>query len=282
MDTTADNPDIKISEKLIDSIFTKSVEDILIKKIHHRFNLEEFYKINYNRDFKEDLEKYGLDEKNLEKLKIDYELVNLVLCYKLTIGDEPVIIDKDKIREHIKDDPQFEVLQRKFSGLIIKYTVDSVKLTFLMFRAGKVIVVGLKEKSSEKFKEITTLIFKIFKGSNALSKPYEEKLLIPEIVNMVYTFKIPFFINIEDLLNDKYWPYIRYDPELFPGCNIKFPDVDQTYMVYSTNKTTITGCKKSGFLKTACKFLIIILESKAKTYEEFIETLKEWSSEEPL
>jgi transcription initiation factor TFIID TATA-box-binding protein len=119
---------------------------------------------------------------------------------------------------------------RRFPGLI--YRVNDLKLAFLIFRTGKFICSGAKDRKTIN-KAIKILMKKLWVVVRPKSKPKVE------IVNMVSSADLGFMVHLDKLAVESW--NVEYSPETFPGLVYRLDNPKTVMLIFRSGKIIITG-----------------------------------------
>lgn len=261
--------DESISFNYLDLRHTFSITDIL----HSQYSTSKI------QSYFEFIKKYGSVDFDIVNQFKDYKfkLVNIVLniitnlkqinlvdLYNSLIND-PII--KGHLIQHyvtIKFSPT------TFSGLRIKYHFKSnktLKFTFLIFTSGKIVAAGVKSNREEFISVILAELKLLLQHTgkvNRLKIGYK-------IVNMVFKFTLPFFVNFNNLnkFHGKDGLIINYEALLFPGLSAQYIDYcpntqknipSPVFVLYSSGESVLTGQKndQDAFKKIVQRFFKVL------------------------
>lgn len=135
------------------------------------------------------------------------------------------------------------------------WKMSSVECTALLYRSGKVVLVGSKSRKlckgiakqmrktiGDGNEDLCKVKFTNFVGSAALG--YETNVIrfIAWCERQVHTI----FPHMSDVM---------YAPELFPGCKITVPGINSTAVLFRSGKYFITGCKTKAEVLESNEFI---------------------------
>ncbi len=180
---------------------------------------------------------------------MDVKVENMVACITLEHH-----LDLKRITEGVKgiENP------KSFPGLI--YRVKEMKVSFLIFRTGKFICSGARQR--KKIDEaLAFLLEKLSKVENITSKPKVE------VVNMVCSSDLGFMVFLDKIAVESW--NVEYEPEQFPGLVYRLDEPKAVMLIFRSGKMIITGAttkKKAKLAAEKTKEMIIehnaILASK--------------------
>jgi len=175
--------------------------------------------------------------------KEDFTITNIVVAGNL--GFE---LDLYKVLYQLFDKVDIEYEPEQFPGAIIK--LEKPKATVLVFKNGKVVVVGAREK-----KTIEEALKKVYDLLKPLAKKITKKVSrnrIPyQVTNIVAAgdvgMKFDLFevaVGLEDL-------DVEYEPEQFPGAIIRLPQYNVTVLLFKNGKVILAGAAEKEKLEKA-------------------------------
>ena len=159
-------------------------------------------------------------------------------------------IDLVKFSENVEN---CELNKKRFPGAV--YRIPDPKIACLVFSSGKVVLTGLKNQ-----KALTDGLAIII---NSLKKVGIEPLKEPRvaITNMVCSYNLERYININKLSVTLNLENIEYEPEQFPGLVYRIKDPKIVVLIFSSGKLILTGGKNLEDIKKGLDFLEQKLES---------------------
>ena len=161
------------------------------------------------------------------------EIVNMVasqrICDFIDVNEVSYVLDIDYERE-------------QFPGLV--YRIKKPKICILLFRSGKAVATGAKNKEDIKI-AFTMMRDDLRKNEFKL---YPEEDIITEYHNIVVTTDLSDRLNgnrlnLTNLVFSLPFQYTEYEPEQFPGLIYKNPDLNVVYLIFSSGRCVITGSK---------------------------------------
>ncbi len=171
---------------------------------------------------------------------MSYKIVNLVASTDLGLD-----IDLHRVAEEI-DNSEYEPEQ--FPGAILKLTQP--KATILVFKNGKIVVVGCKTK-----KDIEAAIQLAYKQLKKVATKVRKRIpkKIPyDITNMVALSDLKADLNLFELV-EELEANIEYEPEQFPGAILKLDSPTVTVLIFKNGKIIIAGSKNEDIIKEVIK-----------------------------
>ncbi len=126
-----------------------------------------------------------------------------------------------------------ELNKKRFPGAV--YRIPDPKIACLVFSSGKIVLTGLRNHAA--------LARGIAVVTEALKKAGMEPLKEPRvaITNMVCSYNLGKFININRLSVTLNLENIEYEPEQFPGLVYRIRDPKIVILVFSSGKIILTG-----------------------------------------
>ncbi|MFX1444822.1 MAG: TATA-box-binding protein [Promethearchaeota archaeon] len=180
----------------------------------------------------------------MSKLKLDYEINNVVSTVKLEISER---LDLIKIARKA---PESEYNPEKFPGLILR--LEDPKASFLIFSTGSMVITGLKN---------VLLVENAVKNLFKMLKKFGLKLPEPtiKIENLVASGDLHTSIDLNKAVI--FMDFAMYEPEVFPGLIYHMKDPKAVFLIFSTGKIVCTGVKDEESIKEA------ILKLNQEIYE---------------
>ena len=204
----------------------------------------------------------------------------------------------DCIKNQIKSVLKYD--KSKFSALRYKCSfpiVEGVKIntTILLFNSGSMVNPGIKisydpaldySKRTPKMEEKYMAIFyqkfvEFMKDNNLFVVPHHKLDYKWRIVNTSYCFQLPFYsqkfgtkytLNLTDLTAPSdYSEHIWYDPCMFPGETIAIPERREKFILYSSRKCILSGCKKESDTRKCMAYLQTIFKSINPPVKDFVD-----------
>jgi transcription initiation factor TFIID TATA-box-binding protein len=180
-------------------------------------------------------------DKRYESLKIE----NIVASGVIADSIDLVAVSK-KI-------PSCELNTKRFPGAV--YRIENPKIASLIFSSGKVVLTGIRDKKA--LDDGLTLIINSLK--NAGVKTFKEPKVA--ITNIVCSYDIGKYINLNKVVITLNLENIEYEPEQFPGLVYRIKEPKIVALLFSSGKIILTGGKNLEDIKKGLDFLEQKLES---------------------
>jgi transcription initiation factor TFIID TATA-box-binding protein len=176
-----------------------------------------------------------MSDKKYESLKI----VNIVAA--------GVIADSIDLVELSNKVEGCELNTKRFPGAI--YRIQEPKLASLIFSSGKIVLTG--SRSHEALAEGLAIVVKSLKdaGIDTLKEPKVA------ITNIVCSYDIGKYINLNKVVITLNLENIEYEPEQFPGLVYRIKDPKIVALLFSSGKIILTGGKNLEDIKRGLDFL---------------------------
>ena len=182
-----------------------------------------------------------MTDKRYESLKIENIVASGV------IADS---IDLVELSNKVKN---CELNKKRFPGAV--YRIDEPRITSLIFSTGKIVLTGLCSN-----KALTDGLAIIIKSLNEAGF---ETLKVPKvaITNMVCSYDLGKYINLNKVVVTLDLENIEYEPEQFPGLVYRIKDPKIVVLIFSSGKLILTGGKNLEAVKKGLDVLEQKLES---------------------
>ena len=140
-----------------------------------------------------------------------------------------------------------ELNKKRFPGAV--YRIKDPKIACLVFSSGKIVLTGLRNHEA--------LAKGIAVVKEALKKAGMEPLKEPRvaITNMVCSYSLGKFININRLSVTLNLENIEYEPEQFPGLVYRIRDPKIVVLIFSSGKIILTGGRNMEDIKKGLDIL---------------------------
>jgi len=177
-----------------------------------------------------------------------YESLNIEnIVASGTIADS---VDLVELSNKVKN---CELNKKRFAGAV--YRITEPKLASLIFSSGKIVLTG-----SRNTKALTDGLAIIVKSLNEAGI---ETLKEPKvaITNMVCSYDLGKYINLNKVAVTLNVENIEYEPEQFPGLVYRIKDPKIVVLIFSSGKIILTGGKNLEGIKKGIDVLEQKLES---------------------
>jgi transcription initiation factor TFIID TATA-box-binding protein len=164
-----------------------------------------------------------------------------------------VIADSIDLNEVSKKVKNCELNTKRFPGAV--YRIENPKIASLIFSSGKVVLTGIRDKQA--LTEGLKIIISSLKeaGVDTLKEPKVA------ITNIVCSYDIGKYINLNKVVITLNLENIEYEPEQFPGLVYRIKDPKIVALLFSSGKIILTGGKNMEDIKKGLDFLEHKLES---------------------
>jgi len=128
-----------------------------------------------------------------------------------------------------------ELNTKRFPGAVFR--IDDPRMASLIFSSGKVVLTGIRNEDA--------LEVGLDKVLNSLKKSGVKLLKKPEVsvTNIVCSYDIGKFINLNRIVAKLSLEAIEYEPEQFPGLVYRIKDPKIVALLFSSGKIILTGGK---------------------------------------
>jgi len=164
-----------------------------------------------------------------------------------------VIADAIDLAEVSKKIPSCELNTKRFPGAV--YRIEKPKIASLIFSSGKVVLTGIRDKDA--LEDGLRLIINSLKKAGV--RTYKEPKVA--ITNIVCSYDIGKYINLNKVVITLNLENIEYEPEQFPGLVYRIRDPKIVALLFSSGKIILTGGKNLDDIKKGLDFLEQKLES---------------------
>ncbi len=164
-----------------------------------------------------------------------------------------VIADSIDLAEVSRKIPSCELNTKRFPGAV--YRIEKPKIASLIFSSGKVVLTGIRDKDA--LDEGLRLIISSLKKAGV--KTFKEPRVA--ITNIVCSYDIGKYINLNKVVITLNLENIEYEPEQFPGLVYRIRDPKIVALLFSSGKIILTGGKNLEDIKKGLDFLEQKLES---------------------
>jgi transcription initiation factor TFIID TATA-box-binding protein len=164
-----------------------------------------------------------------------------------------VIADSIDLNEVSKKVKNCELNTKRFPGAV--YRIENPKIASLIFSSGKVVLTGIRDKQA--LTEGLKIIISSLKEAG-VDTHKEPKVAI---TNIVCSYDIGKYINLNKVVITLNLENIEYEPEQFPGLVYRIKDPKIVALLFSSGKIILTGGKNMEDIKKGLDFLEHKLES---------------------
>ncbi len=174
-------------------------------------------------------------EKKYESLNIENIVASGVIAES---------IDLVKFSENVEN---CELNKKRFPGAV--YRIPDPKIACLVFSSGKIVLTGIK--NTKALNDGLAIVI------NSLKKVGIEPLKEPKvaITNMVCSYNLGKYININKLSVTLNLENIEYEPEQFPGLVYRIKDPKIVVLIFSSGKIILTGGRNLHDIKKGLDIL---------------------------
>ena len=140
-----------------------------------------------------------------------------------------------------------ELNKKRFPGAV--YRIADPKIACLIFSSGKIVLTGIR--NTKALAEGLAIVIK------SLKKVGIEPLAEPKVVitNMVCSYNLGKYININKLSVTLNLENIEYEPEQFPGLVYRIKEPRIVVLIFSSGKIILTGGRNITDVKKGLDFL---------------------------
>jgi transcription initiation factor TFIID TATA-box-binding protein len=128
-----------------------------------------------------------------------------------------------------------ELNKKRFPGAV--YHIADPKIACLIFSSGKIVMTGLRNDKA--LADGLAIVIKALK--NAGIEPLKEPKVV--VTNMVCSFNLGRYINLNKLTVTLNVENVEYEPEQFPGLVYRIGDPKIVVLIFSSGKIILTGGK---------------------------------------
>jgi len=146
-----------------------------------------------------------------------------------------------------------ELNKKRFPGAV--YRIEDPKIASLIFSSGKIVLTGIRNNKA--LTDGLATIIKSLKeaGIDTLKEPQVA------ITNMVCSYDLGKYINLNKVVITLNVENIEYEPEQFPGLVYRIKDPKIVVLIFSSGKIILTGGKNLEDIKKGLDILEQKLES---------------------
>jgi transcription initiation factor TFIID TATA-box-binding protein len=146
-----------------------------------------------------------------------------------------VIAESIDLIEFSEKTDNCELNKKRFPGAV--YRIADPKIAFLVFSSGKIVITGARNDKA--IADGLAIIIKSLKDAGI--KPLKEPRIA--ITNMVCSYNLDRYINLNKLTVTLNLESVEYEPEQFPGLVFRIKDPKIVVLIFSSGKIILTGGK---------------------------------------
>lgn len=174
-------------------------------------------------------------DKKYESLKIENIVASGVIAEA---------IDLQEFSEKVE---HCELNKKRFPGAVFR--IPDPKIACLVFSSGKIVLTGIRNQKA--LADGLAIVIGALKTAGI--KPLKEPRVA--ITNMVCSYNLGRYININKLSVTLNLENIEYEPEQFPGLVYRIKDPRIVVLIFSSGKIILTGGKNLEDVKKGLDFL---------------------------
>nr|WP_320160509.1 TATA-box-binding protein [uncultured Methanoregula sp.] len=180
-------------------------------------------------------------DKKYESLKIENIVASGVIAESIDLAEF-----SDKIEN-------CELNKKRFPGAV--YRIADPKIACLIFSSGKIVITGVRNDKA--LADGLAIVLKSLKTAGI------EPLKVPRIAitNMVCSYNLDRYINLNKLAVTLNVENVEYEPEQFPGLVYRIKEPRIVVLIFSSGKIILTGGKTLEDVKNGLDVLEKKLES---------------------
>jgi transcription initiation factor TFIID TATA-box-binding protein len=146
-----------------------------------------------------------------------------------------------------------ELNKKRFPGAV--YRIENPKIASLLFSSGKIVLTGIRNATA--LADGLAVIIKSLNdaGFATLKEPRVA------ITNMVCSYDLARYINLNKVVITLNLENIEYEPEQFPGLVYRIKDPGIVVLIFSSGKLILTGARNLEDVRKGLDVLIQKLES---------------------
>jgi transcription initiation factor TFIID TATA-box-binding protein len=164
-----------------------------------------------------------------------------------------VIADSIDLAEVSKKIPSCELNTKRFPGAV--YRIEKPKIASLIFSSGKVVLTGIRDKDA--LDDGLNLIISSLKKAGV--RTYKEPKVA--ITNIVCSYDIGKYINLNKVVITLNLENIEYEPEQFPGLVYRIDKPKVVLLLFGSGKVVCTGARKPSDVEEAIEKIMAELKS---------------------
>jgi len=146
-----------------------------------------------------------------------------------------------------------ELNKKRFPGAV--FHIADPRIACLIFSSGKIVITGLRNDKA--LKDGLAIVIKSLKDAGI--EPLKEPRVA--ITNMVCSYDLGRYINLNKLMVTLNVENVEYEPEQFPGLVYRLHDPKIVALIFSSGKIILTGGKTIEEVRMGLKNLEQKLES---------------------
>ena len=158
-----------------------------------------------------------------------------------------VVAETIDLQEFSEKTPNCELNKKRFPGAV--YRIPDPKIACLIFSSGKIVLTGVKNEKA--LADGLAIVIKSLKKAGI--EPLREPRVA--ITNMVCSYNLGRYININKLSVTLNLENIEYEPEQFPGLVYRIKDPKIVVLIFSSGKIILTGGKNLEDVRKGLDFL---------------------------
>jgi transcription initiation factor TFIID TATA-box-binding protein len=164
-----------------------------------------------------------------------------------------VIADAINLEEVSQKIDNCELNTKRFPGAVFR--IENPKMASLIFSSGKVVLTGLRNR--EDLQKGLNIVVQALKDSGM--DTYDVPLV--KITNIVCSYDIGKYINLNKVVITLNLENIEYEPEQFPGLVYRLEDPKIVALLFSSGKIILTGGKNMEDIRRGLDVLEARLEN---------------------
>jgi len=158
-----------------------------------------------------------------------------------------VVADSIDLVEFSHNVGNCELNKKRFPGAV--YRIPDPKIACLIFSSGKIVMTGIRNKKA--LADGLAIVIESLKKVGV--KPLKDPRVA--ITNMVCSYNLGKYININKLSVTLNLENIEYEPEQFPGLVYRIKDPKIVVLIFSSGKIILTGGRNLEDVKKGLDFL---------------------------
>jgi transcription initiation factor TFIID TATA-box-binding protein len=140
-----------------------------------------------------------------------------------------------------------ELNKKRFPGAV--YRIADPKIACLIFSSGKIVITGVRNNKA--LTDGLAIVIKSLKTAGI--EPLKEPKVA--ITNMVCSYDLGKYINLNKVVITLNIENIEYEPEQFPGLVYRVKDPKIVVLIFSSGKIILTGAKNLEDVKKGLEVL---------------------------